>query len=348
LFNPFRGDLWAAFGIAILVVGLCLWFVEAFPVELENWREEPNDFEARPGVFFVSGVYVMECIMAGGSDVGTVRTWPGRVIVAALLWMALVSVATYTANLASILVVQKTEVLISTHSQLESATVCHVGPTHGDLSHYVGEFQYEPLSDEGISNCMTKLQAGVVDGFVGSVPLLNHVLGESPNCSQLSLSGSVAFAPQHMAFAVKEGIRGWQVEDISGHDDNAYYVDLLSGAIVGIQLNDRLHTIYRRYFEASSCSSSSSSIVITFSEMTGLFVIVGSIAGFALIMRVVETLVRKKNYEPRRRTTTRVQQVVSTEQKRSSDPAEQVVSNEGKKSSDPAEPDRSDKVVPVN
>eukprot|EP01065_Artemidia_motanka_P007563 TRINITY_DN13777_c0_g1_i1.p1 TRINITY_DN13777_c0_g1~~TRINITY_DN13777_c0_g1_i1.p1 ORF type:complete len:541 (+),score=32.00 TRINITY_DN13777_c0_g1_i1:43-1665(+) len=294
LLDPFAGGLWLAFGLSVPVIGCAAWFTEAFPVESgEDWELTETDFPRRPGILFGALYYASETLMTGGTDWGGMRTWPGRLVCLSGLWLSLVFTATYTANLASILTTQKTSLAVPTLSVLSKSTVCHPSHApHASLETYVGTLNVPPatLPDEAhLQHCMASLDAGNATGVVASEPLVMHARSRSPICSQLGVATAAEFAPQHLAFAVGRGVKGEDVEDLHERDDDALFVDLLSGGIIGVQLNDRLSALDQKYFSGGLCSSTASSPVLTLDEMKGLFIITGTVAGLALLMRAVES-----------------------------------------------------------
>eukprot|EP01062_Namystynia_karyoxenos_P073708 TRINITY_DN70522_c0_g1_i1.p1 TRINITY_DN70522_c0_g1~~TRINITY_DN70522_c0_g1_i1.p1 ORF type:complete len:525 (+),score=100.00 TRINITY_DN70522_c0_g1_i1:88-1575(+) len=297
LFDPFSIDLWVAIIVAVPVVGMVVWVCEAFPLEATaEWRDADNDFPRRPGFLLHSWQYSYELLLSGGCSWAGTRTWPGRLALSGGAFLALVVVATYTANLASILTLQTSRLRVRDLSSLKLSDACHPGgEPHPGLQHYVKNLQLPPpLAAETaeVAHCMHQLTSGAVPAVVGPWPLLAHARANSPNCSFMGLAPA-EFAATNVVFATAREEDG---QDAGSEDlDDIPLGDLVSGGLIGLQETDKLAELETKWFGASGCAASGGSAapVITYKEMEGMFVLCGAVTGFAFLLRLLEYPVHK-------------------------------------------------------
>eukprot|EP01065_Artemidia_motanka_P015114 TRINITY_DN18994_c0_g1_i1.p1 TRINITY_DN18994_c0_g1~~TRINITY_DN18994_c0_g1_i1.p1 ORF type:complete len:441 (+),score=88.85 TRINITY_DN18994_c0_g1_i1:64-1386(+) len=274
MFDPFESKLWGAIIGFVPALALTAWLCEAFTV---NDRDE-TDFERSPTGVVGAFYFALGCVISGGTDYGTVRTGPGRVVLTSIFFFFLIFNATYTANLASILTATSTTYLIQNQHDLQAATACDPGVnSHPSVAGYVRRLVEPPdtmISERArVDHCIAQLQANAVDTVIAAAPLLHHTHG--PVCQNIGLP-AITFGPTSFAFAVTRRTVGSETD----------FVSRMSGAVVGLQLADQLASINSKHFSSVHNCVQSSSTTVTLQEMTGLFVTAGALAGLGVVLRL--------------------------------------------------------------
>jgi len=97
--RPFDWTVWCAFIVLCAATGLLYWYLERG----QNPDDLLEDRGSREGI--VNSTFLASLQVAGGGGYTPV-TWPGKILVFSWAWTVLLFVSSYTANLASFLVVE--------------------------------------------------------------------------------------------------------------------------------------------------------------------------------------------------------------------------------------------------
>mmetsp|Transcript_37951 Transcript_37951/g.63825 ORF Transcript_37951/g.63825 Transcript_37951/m.63825 type:complete len:442 (+) Transcript_37951:1076-2401(+) len=299
-FNPFTFQLWCAivaflFGVALLLI--LIWVVAPHDQAKEfmspdekaaHSRITAGDFRSLPSAVFHSTYHTVAGFLQA-DDFEWVST-PERILRVALLFMVLITTATYTANLVAFL----TEPAYKVHGpktmmELQSATVCttFLADTPGaasPLRPYVSALVQpsDPFcfffTECGQKFCAEKLQSGEVDIWIDDKNFLHRFIvkteergcerfEETPNIRLLDSYSTIVFlanwANWPLAASMSEALLYYEKQPLTMQRKvNSFFLDTTCEALAG---------------------ESTGTVRIKVTDMRGLFYICGAMCGCALL-----------------------------------------------------------------
>jgi ABC-type branched-subunit amino acid transport system substrate-binding protein/ABC-type amino acid transport substrate-binding protein len=264
--RPFSFQLWIALIIATIYAGFLICLLE----------REHNEALSNQSIFpliIKSMWYSIGTILGYGADF-TVRTAAGRLLTIGLYILSLVSVAAYTAKLASDLTIAKTKGIISGIDDIKNGKLAfsRIGIL---METSVEEYYLREISTGNRNFYPLKTQQEVYD------KLLDNIIDAS-----IMDSGLVEYFTHNVYCNLT--LVG------TDFDKNAFgivfpknwiYHQLFDVTILSLRESGILDELKRRWFQTNYCSRSSTTFnAMTIESMTGLFVTFGAISVLSLLL----------------------------------------------------------------
>lgn len=198
VFEPFSNELWVLILVFLIVFGLVLGMIE----------RGGGDFEDTKAPLTVSSYMALLGYSAGPNHAPI--TPGGRIVYLGFGWLICILGATYTANLASLLIIANSlEGFTSIDDLIRSDGTKLCVPSHGDAHSMLGLY---PALDgrfhvsHGLAGCLMDLEAGECAGAAMGLADLEVAHSRGRHCTFAAVGAPVREVP--LAFAVSEQFVG--------------------------------------------------------------------------------------------------------------------------------------------
>ena len=264
--KPFSSKLWLALLITTIYAGLVFCFLE---------RRENPALKNRPipSLIALSMWYSIGTILGYGTDF-QVRTAPGRLLTTGLYILCLISVAAYTANLASDLTISNTKYAVTGIENLRDGKIPfnRIGIL---IDTSIEDFYLREISD-GIRNyypltskqhMFDSLLSNRIDASIMDAGYLEYIT-ENIYCNLTLVGGDFDRSSFGIAYPKR-----WQ------------YAQQLDVAILSLTESGSLDSLKAKWFQGDACTQSSdNAIAVSISSMAGLIFTFGVFAILSLIL----------------------------------------------------------------
>jgi len=268
--QPFSLDLWLSVGLTVVIFPILLFLIEFGSLKRRIYLRD-----AIHGVD-VATMRALHTVLA--TTPLEVSSSGAKVASLVFLFMSMIIITTYTANLAAVLTVNQINSQITSIEQLRGKAVTSNGIYLERLRSRYGILAVQ-LSDDDPA-ALAEAARLVVNGELAAVitdkPLLDDYLQNIPGCDVRQLSNAL-LEPFAYGFGVREGI-------------DAAYVTALSGAVLKLQEEGDLQDLAESFlgFNArDDCGNTKTeNYSINFYSLYGLWVLLGAgvVIGFILMM----------------------------------------------------------------
>eukprot|EP00929_Paragymnodinium_shiwhaense_P096119 TRINITY_DN57625_c0_g1_i1.p1 TRINITY_DN57625_c0_g1~~TRINITY_DN57625_c0_g1_i1.p1 ORF type:complete len:528 (-),score=35.24 TRINITY_DN57625_c0_g1_i1:208-1791(-) len=283
LFGPFSGDLWFAVIVFIFLFAMAIVVLQL--LDVQNRGRLKDELMPRS---LVKALYHSLAAALGGEDYRW-TTGSGRVLRLGLLFLVLILLPTYTANLAAFY----TAPAFIVHgpkdmTALSQATVCTpYDAWYTFVDPFVGKRVVPPWGDDSSRSvferdqyCIEELRARRVDAYVDADVAVSRLALDN-QCKDLEVAPAISFAPIYFHGVVANNPHG---QDLGWNLTRSMMTFLGS-------------SYYQKLVEESlgfgqSCEPSESQDVdqITLDRMSGLFTVCAGTIALALIIGVGERM----------------------------------------------------------
>ena len=264
--KPFSGTLWLVLLITAIYSGLLFCLLE---------RRQNRDLQNRsvPSLIALSMWYAIATMLGYGADFN-VRTVLGRVLTVGLYIVCLISVAAYTANLASDLTISNTKYLINDIDDIRSGQI----PSNriGILVETaIEDFYLREISNgvrnfyplETYSDIYPNLLNGKIDAAIMDAAVLEYATNNL-YCNLTVIGSDFGRSSFGIAYQKK-----WQ------------YAQQLDVAILSLRESGQLDDLTAKWFQTDRCAGSSKPVTaMSIKSMAGLFLTFAVISIFAVLL----------------------------------------------------------------
>jgi len=278
--EPFHWTLWLATAAALLVVSAAMVLLHVIAPRQGLWGKFSFHYA-------LSTVYHTWAAFLGGEDFEWL-TPSARILRIALLFLVLISVSTYTANLAAFFTKPNFKFIGPQNlAQMTSSTVCMTYSTYADLGRAFAKDVMFPPEDMDTDFsvraawCHEQMRSGKASAFVGSDTTLQSFLLQ--NCKTMARAKDISFLPEMSVFL----LRSTKSELI------ATLADAMLKYMVTPAYNDLLTSSFSMGRSCEEQLVGSDTTEISFAQMQGFFTIFGVLVGIAVLAAVGEATSRR-------------------------------------------------------
>ncbi|CAK0904899.1 unnamed protein product [Prorocentrum cordatum] len=269
LFEPFTPSLWIAVACNVFLVGMTINLLEGLSSGRLKGAITPDAV--------AQSHYHAWIALLGGEDYEWV-SWPGRCLRLGLLFLVLIVISTYTANLAAFFTTPVYDVHGPTDLEsLKSAVACTIWPNdyHAfkDFASDVIYPDYNLPNNEKKQWCHDALKDGRAqvwfdDNAAQNAYLLKH-------CSDLSLVPAISLKPMNVGFAMNVTSRA--------------LVSKMSAALVHLEQQPPIKNLQQDLFGwgrvcPTAVETDTSTVPVSFESLGGAFLISGSLGLLAILV----------------------------------------------------------------
>lgn len=279
VFSPFSFTLWMT----------CIAFLVVFGLAFALLERDGDDFEGSPGVHQKLATTLYKTFLSGvtGGPAYEPGTAGGKLVMLGYGWFILIALASYTANLASLLVVASSVQGIANMDDLiktEGAKLCV--PQDIKVTEYTELYPAlggRIISSGGTELALEDLLAGKCQGTamgVGELEVLQSLPASLPGCCDLAAVGS-------------------PLSELS----NAYpvsleYVERLSPLVSSKLHENQLSQLFKEARPKSACPSrTAASATLGPGELAGVFIPSTGLLVLGLLVGLMQQLLRKKRQQ---------------------------------------------------
>jgi hypothetical protein len=278
VFAPFSGELWA------IIVGFLVVF--AFAMAFCEGVEEGGDFEdsTNPGYRYCISTYMAFLSFCAGPGYNPVSP-AGRIVFLGFAWLLCITLASYTANLASLLVVASSVGNIEDMAQLikqDGAKLCVPHPTfQTSYAELYPALKGRIVVSVGNDQTIRDLEDGKCAGAALSIDDLDVLQAHAKSCS-LGVSGR-SLRALNIAFAVSQNFQ-----------------NRLAPLVSTVLAQDKLSHILSEAQPRSACPSMSSpsSDELNPRDLAGVLVTAAALLVLGLLFHLVSKLRGSRSTPP--------------------------------------------------
>lgn len=300
-FRPFSRDLWVCVIVELIIVGVLFFLMEAPFLTVQEGGD--SDVTDGPPWAFIDSLYWSVSALTGTLDKAP-RTWAGKIVMLAHGWFFLIIVASYTANLASVLTAASIAPSIQSWNDVtaggkQNKIALPRGFTHADFLSFETKHHGFQFDVDYYDTYQQALQATIAGTNAASISFhdeaivqyyLINDMQKLPNSADRCklLTVGARFAPVGYGFAF-------------GLDSVAFIA--FSQAIIRLKEEGEVEKILLKYGVGSKaaaqiqslCPLTSSTTELFFKDFHGLCIMTGVICGAALIVMAVSKAACDKN-----------------------------------------------------
>jgi len=283
LFEPLTMELWGAIAGSMFVAAILIVLIDMI---LSPKRANGTSFKER-SLQLVKASYHTWTALLGGEDYEWL-TLPARMLRMSLLFIVLICVSTYTANLAAFF--NKPSFQIggpTTLEELRTSSACTLYGSDVMLAPYVGTVASAPPNvsqalGAQIDFCMTGLRSGAYDVLIYDRPILLNYLfsgGDSGYCHSLSDASWISITPDQWSFALRSA-------------DGAFGYQLSAGIVILKSMPEYVNLLSKYFYTGRTCAEGEAddTTPVSLQSMLGLFVLAGAFAILAVAIACMQRL----------------------------------------------------------
>eukprot|EP00746_Dinoflagellata_sp_MGD_P033745 gnl/MRDRNA2_/MRDRNA2_180606_c0_seq1.p1 gnl/MRDRNA2_/MRDRNA2_180606_c0~~gnl/MRDRNA2_/MRDRNA2_180606_c0_seq1.p1 ORF type:complete len:430 (-),score=48.22 gnl/MRDRNA2_/MRDRNA2_180606_c0_seq1:225-1469(-) len=268
--EPFHWKLWLAIVVALFAISGAIVLIHVISPLAGQWGTVSLRFA-------LTTVYHTWAAFLGGEDYEWLTT-PAKILRIALLFLVLISSATYTANLAAFFTKPNFKMVGPQNlEQLSTSTVCGTYSIGGVLEAFAKEVIFPPddmtsLHAPRADWCVDQMRAGKADAMIDQAETSQAYLLQ--HCDELARAHDIEIAPFIFAFVIY-------------NQSKAEWLSSLNTAMLSFAATPGYQELLGRGFSIGrSCQDKiidSDTQKITLEQMEGFFIIFGTIIGFAVV-----------------------------------------------------------------